>query len=389
MKEIRKLYLFTFFRSFTCFASISIAYYRSNELSYFEIMLLQALYAIATAILEIPSGMLSDMIGRKKTLLIGTFSFVGAYTCGALGSSMFPFIIMQVLGAVGQSCYSGTFLALMYEDIEKDNSIQKSATQVFAILQTINLFSGLLASLLSVVIVKYFSMRSTYVITVLMYLLTLVVNFTLQERCEGAGVYQGQYSVKRYFSIFWVSIKRISNTGLITVFVDMIIFACFANTLLYMEQPILLDRHFPVEYFGGVTVVITVATTIVLKFIGKIEEHIQNLQKFLKRITVFIILMIISNLLIRTYIWGILTFLLLTIVIRIREIFILTEINRVISNDVRATVMSIVSAIQMVGISVLSIGIGYCEDISINFAISVLALIITGAYVVLWKVLKN
>ena len=110
MKEIKKLYLFTFFRSLTFFASISIAFYNSNGLSYFQIMALQSIYGIMTAVFEIPSGVLSDLLGRKRTLILGTVCFIAAYLCGALGSTFLPFVFMQIFAAAGQSCYSGTFV---------------------------------------------------------------------------------------------------------------------------------------------------------------------------------------------------------------------------------------------------------------------------------------
>ena len=62
------------------------------------------------------------------------------------------FGLMQIFAAVGQSCYSGTFLALMYEDVEHDKSITKSPNVIFSNLQVINLVSVLLAALISWII---------------------------------------------------------------------------------------------------------------------------------------------------------------------------------------------------------------------------------------------
>lgn len=383
MKEIKKLYLFTFFRSFTVFASISVAFYNSNGLSYFEIMLLQSLYAIATAVMEIPSGMFSDMLGRKKTLMIGTVSFIAAYSFGAIGTSVLPFALMQILAAIGQSCYSGTFLALMYEDINADTSIDKSTNVIFANLQMINLISALSASIVSVFIVKYISMRAAYVITVFMYVITFVINLMLHEKKEKADI-KRNYSIKAYIAIFTDSLQAISDSGFMQLFIDMIMFACFANTLLYLEQPLLLDRNFPVTYFGLITVIITVSTTIALKFVGFIEKRTKSLDRLLKIFTIFVIVMLLSNVFLKNSGWVILTFIVLTIVVRIREIFIMTAVNKAISDNTRATVMSIVSAIEMIGLAVFSAVIGYCEDISVDFSLIVISVVMLVSYIILW-----
>jgi len=379
MNEIRKLYLFTFFRSFTVFASVSVAFYNSNGLSYFEIMLLQSVYAVAIAVLEVPSGMLSDMIGRKKTLVVGSVAFAVAYSCGAFGAGLLMFGLMQIFAAVGQSCYSGTFLALMYEDVEHDRSITKSPNAIFSNLQVINLISVLLAALTSVIVVKHISMRATYFITVFMYLLTFVVSLGLKEK-QHTCVKKESYSLKGYFSIFREGIQTIAKCGFRILLIDMIVFVCFSNVVLYLQQPLLLDRAFPVAYFGIVSVIVTITTTVALKVFGVLEKRIKQPKRLLSILTMAVIAVLLSNIVIKNSFWVIMTFSVLAIVMRVREIFIMTEVNRQISDSSRATVLSIVSAIEMIGIAVLSAVIGYCENISLDFSIVVVSLTMLSFY---------
>ena len=388
MNEIRKLYLFTFFRSFTVFASVSVAFYNSNGLSYFEIMLLQSVYAIAIAVLEVPSGMLSDMIGRKKTLVVGSLAFAIAYSCGAFGAGLLMFGLMQIFAAVGQSCYSGTFLALMYEDVEHDKSITKSPNVIFSNLQVINLVSVLLAALTSVIVVKYMSMRATYFITVFMYLLTFAVSLGLKEK-KHTYVKKESYSLKGYFSIFREGIQTIAKSGFQILLIDMIVFVCFSNVVLYLQQPLLLDRAFPVAYFGIVSVIVTITTTVALKVFGVLEKRIKQPKRLLSILTMAVIAVLLSNIVIKNSFWVIMTFSVLAIVMRVREIFIMTEVNRQISDSSRATILSIVSAIEMIGIAVLSAVIGYCENISLDFSIVVISLAMLSFYCIVWLRKRN
>lgn len=388
MNEIRKLYLFTFFRSFTVFASVSVAFYNSNGLSYFEIMLLQSVYAVAIAVLEVPSGMLSDMIGRKKTLVVGSLAFAIAYSCGAFGAGLLMFGLMQIFAAVGQSCYSGTFLALMYEDVEHDKSITKSPNVIFSNLQVINLVSVLLAALTSVIVVKYMSMRATYFITVFMYLLTFAVSLGLKEK-QHTYVKKDSYSLKGYFSIFREGIQTIAKSGFQILLIDMIVFVCFSNVVLYLQQPLLLDRAFPVAYFGIVSVIVTITTTVALKVFGTLEKRIKQPKRLLSILTMAVIAVLLSNIVIKNSFWVIMTFSVLAIVMRVREIFIMTEVNRQISDSSRATILSIVSAVEMIGIAVLSAVIGYCENISLDFSIVVISLAMLSFYCIVWFRKRN
>ncbi|MDA3890901.1 MAG: hypothetical protein PF517_04465 [Salinivirgaceae bacterium] len=60
------------------FMPIVVLFYEDNGLSPFHIFLLQGIYSIAIAGLEIPSGYFADVLGRTKTLVFGSFlGFLG------------------------------------------------------------------------------------------------------------------------------------------------------------------------------------------------------------------------------------------------------------------------------------------------------------------------
>lgn len=370
MKEIRKLYLFTFFRSLTFFASISVAFYSDNGLSYFQIMVLQTIYGIATAVMELPSGILSDVVGRKITLIIGTLSFFLAYLCGAVGSSMLPFCLMQILAAAGQSCYSGTFVSLMYEDVKAADDIKKSVNVIFANLQSINIFAVLLASLMSSVIVKYADMRHTYYFTVAAYFVTLIIALLLSEKRQ---VHNAEiHRISNYKNEVKKSLGVVRDNGLIIVMMDMVIIASFANTLSYMQQPILMANGLNVEYLGIVTFVMTVATILSLKIMPKIEKYVTD--KRITFITLVGVVLVTSNFFAKSFVWSVFTFIIITVIVRFREILLTNKINSFIDNDARATIMSIISALQMATLAVMSLIIGWVEDISLSYAILLLGI---------------
>jgi len=77
---------------------IVVPFYESNGLSMKDIMILQAVYSIAIVVLEVPSGYLADVIGRKKTLIIGAvFGILGFTTYN------FSFGFMGFLGGGNHS----------------------------------------------------------------------------------------------------------------------------------------------------------------------------------------------------------------------------------------------------------------------------------------------
>lgn len=92
--------------------------YFSEQLTLPEVLLLEAVYYIAVVILEVPSGYLSDVIGRRKTLLLASFALPSAYVCFLLSQHFAAFAAGQILIAVSIAFRSGTDTALHYESLQ-------------------------------------------------------------------------------------------------------------------------------------------------------------------------------------------------------------------------------------------------------------------------------
>jgi len=68
--NIYKLYLIKLSKWLMLIMPIVALFYRENGLNDFDIYFLQAIYAVSVAIMEIPSGYMADIIGRKKSLVL-------------------------------------------------------------------------------------------------------------------------------------------------------------------------------------------------------------------------------------------------------------------------------------------------------------------------------
>ena len=71
-KNIKLLYGFSFFDPFMIVIPLFVPYLATKGISMRQFMELQALFALVIVCGELPSGLLSDLWGGKKTLLLGT-----------------------------------------------------------------------------------------------------------------------------------------------------------------------------------------------------------------------------------------------------------------------------------------------------------------------------
>ena len=112
-----KIYTYRFLNEFWLVLPILIPYYEANRLNSTQIFTIQAAYALSILLLEIPSGYLADVIGRKKTLILGACFLpvgIGVYV---FTHSFVTFILAEFIIAIGNSMRSGCDSALIYDTL--------------------------------------------------------------------------------------------------------------------------------------------------------------------------------------------------------------------------------------------------------------------------------
>lgn len=80
-----------------------------------QVLRLEAIYYVAVVILEVPSGYLSDTLGRRLTLLISAVSAIFAYALFFLGGSFGVFVLAQIGLAASMAFRSGTDTSFHYD----------------------------------------------------------------------------------------------------------------------------------------------------------------------------------------------------------------------------------------------------------------------------------
>lgn len=88
--------------------------YFSTVVALRQVFLLESIYYATVFALEVPSGYLSDTLGRKHTLLISTACLCASYTLFVIGGSFAVLAAAQALLAAGFACASGTDTSLHY-----------------------------------------------------------------------------------------------------------------------------------------------------------------------------------------------------------------------------------------------------------------------------------
>ncbi len=111
-------------RLFPLFAALSftpvmvpgiVMFWQDNGLDTFEVFVLQAVFAVAVVVLEVPTGMVADRVGKRTSLLLGQVVVALGSVLYALGTGFWSFLGAEVTLAIGMTLLSGADAALLYD----------------------------------------------------------------------------------------------------------------------------------------------------------------------------------------------------------------------------------------------------------------------------------
>lgn len=182
-RNIFLLKLDYFFGGLWLLAPLAIIYFQQITKSYTLAMAVFSVASISTILLEVPSGILSDYLGRKKTLLIcGVFSLCCLFLWALAGE--FQSVLLLFIGAVlwgaSDAFLSGTDEALMFETMEELGK-KNNFNTFFASACSWNQFGLALSAIVGGCIVYYTTLQTVAWFSIFPAFLGLISTFFLKE----------------------------------------------------------------------------------------------------------------------------------------------------------------------------------------------------------------
>jgi MFS family permease len=120
MKSHRNIYLlswFNFFNDFVFYAPVAVIYFSKIAGSYALGMSIFSVVQVSSALFEVPTGVFSDMIGRKNTVVAGAVGSLLSVVCYAIGGNYLWLVFGALLEGLGRSFFSGNNDALLHDSL--------------------------------------------------------------------------------------------------------------------------------------------------------------------------------------------------------------------------------------------------------------------------------
>jgi predicted MFS family arabinose efflux permease len=101
---------------------VLVPFLASRGISASEVFDLQAIYACAMLICEVPTGIICDWLGRKATLLVASSINIIGFIVFAVAYGFWAYVGAHIILATAFTLVSGADVALLYDILDEDGA---------------------------------------------------------------------------------------------------------------------------------------------------------------------------------------------------------------------------------------------------------------------------
>ena len=329
-------------------------FYQENGLGTQELFILKAAYSLAIVLLEIPSGYIGDIWGRKNSMIIGSILGTVGFGVYCFTSGFYGFLIAEILLGVGQSFISGSDSAILYDSMlaaKEEHRYLKTEGRLISIGNYAEAIAAPIGVMLAVV-----SLRTPYFFQTLIAFLAVPAALTLKEPARkkmSAGKTSGNmrailnYTCIQNRPLMWnIIISSITGTGTLA--------------MAWLVQPLFAHFALPLAMYGIFIPVLNLTTGTVGIYAYAFEKKM-GFEKTLMSITIGVPLMYIAIGWFNA-IWALIFLLMFYIIRGVATPVLKNHINLVTPSEIRATVLSFRSLIIRLAFVILGPVLGWYSD---------------------------
>lgn len=372
-------------------------YYLWRGLSYFDIALVQSVGAIATAVLEIPTGWISDRCGHHIVLKIASFSRLVAIVTLTFANSFLLMVASELFFSLASASQSGAGSAFLFEATNANSGMDRKNGAYALILSKMTGTQSIIRITVRLIAPVLFSINplTPFVISIFVYFLGLLVTLEFKENdvspnrrnnClpEEDGFIRTRTSklnLKENVQTFFQELIKIVKTN---IFISLCTVSAISLILVsnYSQfiAPNLTSMGFDIKFLGIVTAAASLGEFFGSKLTAKIVKTLKDSYKksagdiiafsgkieflvILAVLSVIAILMLCAGLIPSIYV-CIFTYVAINLFSTTLSILINNQMNLIAEENNRATLLSVSNQIEEIASVVSDPLIGVALDLS-------------------------
>lgn len=354
----RNLFTLTILRALSCcflWVPTLVIYFQSNGITLQEVFILKAILMATSIVLEIPSGYLADLVGRKASIVFGGFGLLLAMVLYLTGNGFSDFAIAEIAAGIGYSFISGADSALLYDSLlqlGREKEYQRREGKITAAGNYAEAFGGLLGGWTA-----SFSLYYPYYLQIGLFSAFILLAMVLTEPSRHVQIDRTE-KLRTFISL----LRRafFEDRRLRSILFYNACDGAAVYSIVWLCQPYMTEIGVPLAYFGVIWFILHLWLGICSTNSASVSSSIGEIRLlswlvYLSALGFF--LMAIAN-----AIWGVLALLLFYTARGFRSPLLRTMINAHTESAIRATTISILRFAGSVAFLVIGPLLGWISD---------------------------
>ena len=337
-----------------------VLFYESYGLNIEQIVLLKTILSLSVLVLEVPSGYIADLWGRKACLVVGSGVWIASWLIYCTGSSFSEFAIAEMLAGVAGSLISGANTALGYDtllQLGKEQYYQVWEGKLVAIAGISEAVCGIIGAAISSINLVY----PFYLQTV-----CLIIYFGLALTLIEPEYHQSVVETQKLKRLKNIIVDVIKSPRLRWLILLSGTFSSASFLIVWLSQDYLKQLEIPIQAFGWAWAIFHLGMSL-----ASVNAH-RLQRRFGIKNSIFILVLILgisyAGLGSIERVYGTVFIMTIYLVRGLCSPLILNAINQQISSSARATILSINSLVFRIAFAIVAPIIGAIASDSSLFA---------------------
>jgi len=332
---------------------VFVLFYQDNGMNMQQIFMLKSIYSAGIVAMEIPSGYLADVWGRKKTLLLGALLGAAGFAIYSFAYGFRGFAVAELILGVGYSFISGSDSAMLYDTLKASGQEKDYIRQEGRITSAGNFaeaFAGICGGLLATI-----SFRMPFYFQFAVASMAIPAAFLLEEpKVQTNGIAVG------FKAILQTVQKTFTHTELRSALLLSSFTGTASLTFAWFVQPYFQQAGLPVSLFGLMWTLLNLSVGVFSFLSYKVENSFGQRKSLL-----FIVFGLSLGYLFASWEISMAGIAILFFFYAMRGIahpILKDYINRYTGSEVRATILSLRDFVIRIIFAVIGPVLGYFTD---------------------------
>lgn len=235
-----KFCLYGFLKNLRLFEPFLILFLLEKEISFLQIGTLYAIREIFINLLEIPSGVIADVLGRKNSLISSFIFYIISFLLFFFSSSFYLFVTAIVFYAIGDAFRTGTHKTMIFNYL-RINSWQNQRAHYYGNTRSWSQMGSAFSSLIAASIVFYSgNYASIFLYSIIPYVLDLILIASYPKVLNGPTVEFNSKKIRhRFIQIAKDFVYSFKRKNIIRAIANLSVHSGFHRAIKDYLQPII------------------------------------------------------------------------------------------------------------------------------------------------------